>query len=363
MNSFLDNITFRRNRTRSVTNDDDSVSISQTLENTANSMPDLSDHDDEQVKILNDKLLDLEAQLQSAHREIELLSTENCKLRQTNEELLKKNSLYKKITSSPVMLKTSSPIKKSSKVTIANQTKTTEQEFSESLSAPNTNQSSQNITNSTEIMKQQRRSLCRVPANKNKICILSTNNKNKILPIAQDLLTDKYDICHYITPNGTMQQLLSGIEAKLCDYTLNDFCILLIGEEDFRITSNYFNTIIYIRDILKQITYTNVIVCVPTFKLRSDNNIYNWRIETFNNLLYLDLLTHEHAYSFDSNYNLTYDHTMFNLLTGRINDNGLRNIFEGLLHFINEIAVSYMTTSAEKIVNTAEETSSLFFRL
>lgn len=111
---------------------------------------------------------------------------------------------------------------------------------------------------------------------------------------------------------------------------------------------------------MKQISHTNVIICTPTYKLQNYTNIYNWRIETFNNLLYLDILSHEHAYFLDCNCNLNYDHTMFDLLKGRINNYGLRNIFENLLHLINDITISYMTK--EEIGNSTEEANSLFFR-
>ncbi|KAF9410398.1 hypothetical protein HW555_010524 [Spodoptera exigua] len=115
---------------------------------------------------------------------------------------------------------------------------------------------------------------------------------------------NRYNICHYITPNGSTEQLLNGIQTKLRDYTMTDYCIILIGE-DFKTTSNYDNDILLIRKILKQVSHTNIIICFPTYKLTNYNNLYNWRIETFNNLLYLDLIKHEHAFYLDSNYDLT----------------------------------------------------------
>lgn len=39
--------------------------------------------------------------------------------------------------------------------------------------------------------------------------------------------------------------------------------------------------------------------------------MFNWRVETFNNLLYLDIMTHEHAYILDSNKYLDYNYNMF----------------------------------------------------
>lgn len=60
--------------------------------------------------------------------------------------------------------------------------------------------------------------------------------------------------------------------------------------------------------------------------------MYNSRIETFNNLLYLDIHSYNYAILFDSNLDLTYDRTMFKF-NGSINDHGIKNIFENLKHF------------------------------
>lgn len=65
--------------------------------------------------------------------------------------------------------------------------------------------------------------------------------------------------------------------------------------------------------------------------------MYNCRIEHFNNLLYLDTLTHEHVYLIDSNRKLTYDNSMFNLYTGNINDHGMNTVFLSLTTLIADI--------------------------
>lgn len=382
--NFLENITFRRNRTRtqSDTMIDNSDIIATTLKcTTANStsMPELSDDEDEgvQIKRLNDKLLDLDSQLQIARREIELLSSENSKLRETNDVLMKNNDLLNK-KSSPIKHKITK--KKGTKVkkTDTNMKESKGDDLSTDITKiqTTTTQDVSNILENMEHLDLKVKSQIKLNVNhkyecdnstpayscKNKICLLSTNKKNKILSIAQDLLYNKYDICHYLTPNGTIQQLLSGIQTKLRDYTRTDYCIILVGEEDFKITCNYFNTIVYIRNVLKQLTHTNVIICYPTYILGNYTNICNHRIETFNNLLYLDLITHEHAYYLDSNYYLSWDN-MFDNLTGRINNRGMRNIFENLQEFINEINVKNMINCTENVNNcSTTQPSSLFFR-
>ena len=60
------------------------------------------------------------------------------------------------------------------------------------------------------------------------------------------------------------------------------------------------------------------------------STLFNWRIETFNNLLDLDLQTYNYATPFDSNLNLSYDFTMFSKFSRKINDRGMRNVFHNL---------------------------------
>lgn len=85
---------------------------------------------------------------------------------------------------------------------------------------------------------------------------------------------------------------------------MDDFCVILIGENDFYKTDNYVNIIVKLRETLQKVQNTNIIICVPTFKLSNYSILFNWRIETFNNLLYLDLQTYNYATVFDSNLDL-----------------------------------------------------------
>lgn len=58
--------------------------------------------------------------------------------------------------------------------------------------------------------------------------------------------------------------------------------------------------------------------------------MFNWRVETFNQILYLDVLSHEYAYILDSNRNLTYEYDMFSRHTGRVKDYGIKTIFKDI---------------------------------
>lgn len=61
--------------------------------------------------------------------------------------------------------------------------------------------------------------------------ILSTNKKKQILSIAEQTLGNEYNIFHYLMTNCNISKLLEGIESKVKELTINDFCVILIGEE------------------------------------------------------------------------------------------------------------------------------------
>lgn len=164
---------------------------------------------------------------------------------------------------------------------------------------------------------------------KHKMCILSTNKQNKLLSIAESVFSHKFKFCHYLKPNCGVLHLINDIEAKLWDFTMNDFCLIMIGEEDFKNTTNYINIINNIKKKLATISHTNILLCLPTYKHGFyDMNMYNSRVETFNTKLYWDNWENEYCYIIDSNQNLIYDSTMFYKNTGHVNNIGIKCIFD-----------------------------------
>lgn len=97
---FLGNITFRRPRTQSDKSIDDSVlNQTETLNCTTNSMPEISDDDEnDQIKALQEQIAILTSKLKDALNEIDKLSLENTTLKRVNEDLIKRNSVCKKVT-------------------------------------------------------------------------------------------------------------------------------------------------------------------------------------------------------------------------------------------------------------------------
>lgn len=174
--------------------------------------------------------------------------------------------------------------------------------------------------------------------NKNKMCILSTNRFNETLKIAQHNFEDSYNLCHYLLPNRGLQKLLQGIESKVADFNENDFVIILIGEEDFNHTENYHDLILHVRECLQKINHTNILLCVPTFKQgRRTTDIFNSRVEIFNKILCMDVIRHKYAFLIDSNLNLSYDNTMFYTRNGKINNYGIKQVFQDIKENISLI--------------------------
>jgi transcription termination factor NusB len=163
-----------------------------------------------------------------------------------------------------------------------------------------------------------------------KVVILSTNNKNKIYQISRKILPNELQICHYSLPNAGIKGMLHDIHVKTKALTPSDYCVVLIGQDDFECTKDHLDLIHYIREILQPLQHTNFILCAPTYKCDKNSSIYNGRIETFNNLLCLDIETHQHAYLIDSNRDLTYDRNMFNMKTGEIKNHGIRQIINAI---------------------------------
>lgn len=205
---------------------------------------------------------------------------------------------------------------------------------------------------------------------KPKLCILSSNKTNKVSAISQTVFPSNYSICHYLSPGCDTMHLLNNLKNKLQGYTMRDFCIIFISEEDFKTTKEYYYLIEYINLTLLNIDFTNVIICLPTYKCgRRMSDIFNCRISHFNQLLYLNNLTYEYAYILDSNLNLKYDDTMFNKFNSRLNNRGMNMIIKDLYKLINEINTmrpnEMSLNNSEQSINVDEKVlnTSNFFRV
>lgn len=320
-------------------------SIDMSANETLNrSCPENCTHVKEDIEELKNKILNLEAKLESADTEIERLLADNYNL---NKLLSKRDAKINQLTiicrSTPKRSNIADIPRSSSKDKEEVDSSATENNSpillenrknvitSEAIKSPShqtkkiascfTSPSSLNSP-PADMPQSPRIQETRIP----KICLISTDRINKTYTIAKNTLKGDYDVCHHLLPNRGIRQLFHGIKTKLEDFTLEDYCIVLMGKEDFNVTENYYDLVVCIREALQDIVHTHVILCVPTFKHGRYTDLFNSRVERFNALLGLDAETHQYAYLIDSNLNLNYDYTMFRTSDGIINNRGLNQV-------------------------------------
>lgn len=360
--NFINNITFRRKRTYSDPNTSNiSEASTHTLDNdSVSSMPDESSDElqSEVILKLKQQINKLESELNIAHQEIETLSQENTNLKRINITLQDENNQYKTIKNTPNKTKTPNTIEK-------NRRNKKQKTLCEAHSSPSNPPATDQPVSSTPTLHQKD---IKRKNTKSKIHILSTDTRNKILSICQKTLSDNYTTCHYLKPNCNTEQLIHNLETIVQDFTINDFCVILIGEDDFKNSRDYFGLIFYIREILQKLNHTNIIICAPTYKYGYYTNMFNWRVENFNNLLYFDILEHKHAYFLDSNKNLKCSYEMFNIENGKVNNLGMETIFQDIRVYIDgiikyDIQTMHNPTQENQLINEDNfESESMFFR-
>lgn len=317
------------------------------------SLPNMTLLDLSEVMSLKDEVNQLTIQLLSAHNEIAKLNSQIVELNITVEACQKNINTYKKILTDSTPSKIT-PLKARSKLPkIHDSVKRNLQQFSPFHQKTSSQQStpfstpiavSASKNKNTDNKDSQSKSATKKPvqtreateSKKNRIYLVSSNNTNKIRQLAEKELPKNLQICHFKMTNARITELFSNIKKKTEDLTENDYCIFLIGEEDFKQTNDYLNLVIHIRETLKNLNHTNFVICLPTYKY-IHSELFNQRVEAFNNLLYLDVQTHQYAYLNDSNLELSYKSDMYFIRSGAVNDHGFKIMFKGLNKTINHI--------------------------
>lgn len=322
---FLQNITFRRTRTQSDSNAKYNNSCNSVLNETLDcsdmdSLPDKNiENNYELVTSLKGQIEKLMYDLNNAHKKIETLSAENCNLKQR---------------------KNKTPTKKGQQQ--GQQTQSTEKVSTNML------QHEKAITE-YPVKKQESEQLEQEERNR-KLCILNGCNYNGTLNIIDHTFGQKFYYCQYMKRNISLKELMSGIKNKLSNFDVEDYCIIMIGEREFRKNVDSNELVKFIRETLIEITKTNTILYVPP--------IYNYRVEMINNLLHKDIDEHRYAYLFDTNYDLTYD--MLSNKTGKINRSGIKCIFGSIFNRILIDLKTYFNKTTAITTDSSKQIS--FFR-
>lgn len=167
-----------------------------------------------------------------------------------------------------------------------------------------------------------------------KLYILNSNIESDLQRI-EDRFSKSYNFCQFRTPKANIETLLENIDKKLESFTMNDFCLIFLGESDFLETKNYVKLISHIQDKLQPLHHTNIILILPTYKIKYNTTLYNYRIETFNNLLYMNVRTNNYAYILDSN--LTIDYDNYKRRNGKINSLEISSLMNNLMNLMVNI--------------------------
>lgn len=98
-----------------------------------------------------------------------------------------------------------------------------------------------------------------------------------------------------IIPNVGVLHMLDGIDTKAHNMTGKDYCVILIGETDFKVSNDYKELILGLRIQLQKIQHTNVLLCYPTYRYGWYTSLFNSRVECFIRLLERDVQTFQYA--------------------------------------------------------------------
>ncbi|CAK1598183.1 unnamed protein product [Parnassius mnemosyne] len=208
--NFFDNITSRKKRTQSMTDHtcSESSSDNSKLDGTSCSLPNLSgDENNIQIQKLKEQIEHLTLQLNSAHEEINNLSIENHELKKTVQGLASKHEVLKKATKKLTndvdtpkkSLKVSTPLNKSTrkKQNILNKissTPITQKPIADPTMTQQDNTAQINETTNIKL-KQARKKICIISANKTNKNIAGFLNKSDVLTVhIQELLNIQIDI-------------------------------------------------------------------------------------------------------------------------------------------------------------------------
>ncbi|KAL4720984.1 hypothetical protein ACJJTC_009431, partial [Scirpophaga incertulas] len=180
---------------------------------------------------------------------------------------------------------------------------------------------------------------------KNKLCIISNNNRHKMLQnVQRESNLDDYQVCHYIIQNASITSMLKDLKLKLVNFNKSDYCLILVGETDFYNSQDVSQLVASIKDSLTQIVNTNIILMTPTYICGKP--LFNYNVEIFNNQLNQDIVEHNYAYLIDSNANLTYD--MFSIMTGKVTRKGIQNILHNAAELMYNIQLNRSEIEVEK---------------
>ncbi|KAL4716337.1 hypothetical protein ACJJTC_006699 [Scirpophaga incertulas] len=211
--------------------------LSVNTEKSSQSLPETSD--DPLTRELREKIKNLQTKLEIADNEIINLNIENNKLSETIKKQAKIIQVYKTVGIDDINLSKngpnnmSTPLRKhitnrnSLRLDCSGNTPTRALSTKAILDQTNC----YNINNTLNLSDGTKSKNYGINEKKQKLCIISNIGKNTRSNIIRSHFERlEMEVCHYRIPGGGISQLLTGIDKKLEDYTLKDFCILFLGD-------------------------------------------------------------------------------------------------------------------------------------
>lgn len=354
--------TSTKNSFESLPTDDEESTVAENY--TLNrSCPELGTITEDTLDDYRSKITTLELKLQSAENEIQNLLLENCSLQKRVNE---NNITIKRLTQ--ICSNTSTPKIQKNKIMEKGILNFNQSKMTSTHNVSKTTKTSTITTEITQVkarINQPTQLAVRSTVKNKKIAIISTTSSRNNNIMVKNMLNyfDEFSCYHLGIPGGGINQLIKGLQNEIQDYTMQDFCIVMIGDQDFR-TSNHFNAKALVHELrleLGKVKHTNVILCTPTYICGAP--LYNYRVEIFNKYLIDDIQTHKYSYVLDSNLNVTFD--MFSYSTGKITNIGIKNVFadiQRLLRGIEYEPIQATTKPIEKKNNKVQGTIPYYFK-
>lgn len=318
------------------------LSTEDTCAPSSHSLPDATVREDDVIEEMREEIKQLKMQLEIAHKEIDILNIENGKLTNKVKAQEKIIKLYKTIgieelSQGPKINKScmSTPLTNCKRRKQAqhgneifiNSSEKTKEQIPYTECKTNSSLSSTYDTSLADDNGHEKR--------QTKLCLITGIERNNTSRIVKSYFQET-NMCHYRLPGASASDLVNGLQEKLKNFSASDFCVIMLGETDFNKSKNYKYLVSELRKKLSTVQHTNIILCLPTFKL-NNANILNKRIEVFNSLLYYDNLEHSYCYLIDSNRNIQYSWNMFSRKDCRINNRGIKIIMNDICEQIQTI--------------------------
>jgi hypothetical protein len=203
------------------------------------------------IKTLTEQLDNTNQELNSAHLEIENLNSENFRLKMDLNKSLTTIENYKRVSITDQIIETPLSGRKKRKNKQNNSISSTSKSLTALQSERIQDRCEPTISNSRDsshILSVKKTSETEKSDTKRKLCILSNRHYSGTLDCIKDTFSNEFEYCRCLLPNSRINQLFMNLKNRLLEFTMNDYCLIILGESDFKYNIVFFELINVIRD-------------------------------------------------------------------------------------------------------------------